>query len=100
MRLINSDGQIVDAKCEANGSGSASRAEANNYGVPAAFLWANTLLSCLALCMAVVGLIVFGIFYRELERENRVLQVKVDGMHAGLVAANIDTNPHVRGEQK
>lgn len=78
----------------------ATGAQANNYGVPAAFLWANTLLSCLALCMAVVGLIIFGIFYRELERETRVLQIKVDGMHAGMVAANLNPNPHVKGEQK
>lgn len=77
-----------------------SAAQANNYGVPSAFLWANTLLSCLALCMAVTGLVVFGIFYRELERENRVTQLKVDELRTALIAADIDPNPHTKGETK
>ena len=38
--------------------------------------------------------------YRELERENRVLQLKVDEFRMALITAGIDPNPHVKGESK
>jgi hypothetical protein len=91
-RLINSDGQIVDAKVIAKDGGNA--ASANNYGVPSAFLWVNTAISCLALAFAVVGLVVFGIFYRELEREVRIYGQKQDDMRASMIARDINPNNH------
>ena len=38
--------------------------------------------------------------YRELERENRLLQLKVDEFRMALINARIDPNPHVEGESK
>ena len=38
--------------------------------------------------------------YKELERENRLLQLKVDEFRMALMAAGIDPNPHVKGESK
>lgn len=38
--------------------------------------------------------------YKELERENRLLQLKVDEFRIALLNAHIDPNPHVEGEQK
>lgn len=38
--------------------------------------------------------------YRELERENRLLQLKVDEFRMALIKANIDPNPHPDGESE
>lgn len=38
--------------------------------------------------------------YRELERENRLMQLKLDEFRIALMNANIDPNPHVEGEAK
>lgn len=56
MEIINSDGQIVDAKCTADKGGSASRAEANYYGASDGFLWANTAMSAASLIAALTAL--------------------------------------------
>lgn len=69
-------------------------AQANNYGVPHAFLWANTVISCLALAISICGLIMFGILYREQEREARVAGQAVDDMRASLIARGINPNNH------
>jgi hypothetical protein len=38
--------------------------------------------------------------YKELERENRLLQLKVDEFRMALMKANIDPNPHLQEESK
>lgn len=54
----------------------------------------------LALGIAVGGLVFFGISYRELEREVRLQQLKLDEYRVALMNANIEPNPHVKGESK
>ncbi len=53
-----------------------------------------------ALGISVVGVQNYSRDYKELERENRVLQLKVDEFRMALIAANIDPNPHAEGESK
>jgi hypothetical protein len=38
--------------------------------------------------------------YRELERENRLAQLKIDEFRMALMKAGIDPNPHLDGESK
>lgn len=54
----------------------------------------------LALGVSIVTLINSGVAYRELERENRLLQLKVDEFRMALITAGIEPNPHAEGESK
>lgn len=38
--------------------------------------------------------------YRELERENRLAQLKIDEFRMALMKAGIDPNPHLEGESQ
>ena len=38
--------------------------------------------------------------YKELERENRLVQLKIDEYRMALMNAGIDPNPHLDGESK
>lgn len=54
----------------------------------------------LALGIALYGLIGTSRDYRELEREVRLQQLKLDEYRVALMNARIDPNPHVEGEAK
>jgi hypothetical protein len=54
----------------------------------------------IALGISVVGVQSYSRDYKELERENRLLQLKVDEFRMALMKANIDPNPHPEGESK
>jgi hypothetical protein len=54
----------------------------------------------IALGISLVGVQSYSRDYKELERENRLLQLKVDEFRIALMNANIDPNPHLDGEQK
>ena len=62
------------------------------------------LFSCLmagfALGLSVTTIYIQATAYRELERENRLLQLKVDEFRMALLTAGIDPNPHAKGESK
>jgi hypothetical protein len=67
-------------------------------------------LTPLLVALAAVALLISGLSlgvswwattaYREMERENRLLQLKVDEFRMALLNARIDPNPHVEGESK
>lgn len=50
--------------------------------------------------MSVMTIYLFGTSYRELERESRLQQLKMDEFRMALMKADIDPNPHVDGESK
>ena len=58
------------------------------------------IMSGLALGISSMTVYTQATAYRELERENRLLQLKVDEFRVALVTAGIDPNPHVKGESK
>ena len=73
-------------------------------------LWPVLVIAC---CLGLAGFLA-GLFatiysihaeltwsqsYRELERENRLAQLKIDEFRMALIAAGIDPNPHVPGEE-
>lgn len=66
-----------------------SAANASVTGVPPSLFWANTLIAGLALALALVALVVYGIFYRELEREVRLQRLETDEMNVRLALAKI-----------
>jgi hypothetical protein len=53
-----------------------------------------------SLGLSVTTIYIQATAYRELERENRLLQLKVDEFRMALIAADIDPNPHAKGESK
>ena len=53
-----------------------------------------------ALCTSLLTVYIQATAYRELERENRLLQLKVDEFRMALITADIDPNPHAQGESK
>lgn len=64
--------------------------------------WSALALICagVALGLSIMVTYVQATAYRELERENRLLQLKVDEFRAALMAAGIDPNPHLEAESK
>lgn len=54
----------------------------------------------LALGIGIYGLIAHSRDYRELEREVRLQQLKLDEYRMALMSADIDPNPHLKGEAK
>ncbi len=58
------------------------------------------LLSGFALAMAVMTLIVYSQNYRELERENRLMQQKYDDMKVEFLSRGMNPHPHMPGETK
>lgn len=58
------------------------------------------LVSGLALGVSALTAYMQATAYRELERESRLLQLKVDEFRMALIAAGIDPNPHVNGESQ
>jgi hypothetical protein len=67
-------------------------------------------LTPLLVALAAIALLIAGLSlgvswwattaYREMERENRLLQLKVDEFRMALITANINPNPHAEGESK
>jgi hypothetical protein len=104
MRLINSDGQITDARVIAQDGGNAASASVGNsvFMLPllVALAGLSLLVSGLALGIGWWSTSSYSRDYKELERENRLLQLKVDEFRIALMNANIDPNPHLDGEQK
>lgn len=79
----------------------------NRTNSPSAMIVETSKWSALALVVAGISLgLAFATFYRsetayrELERENRLLQLKVDEFRMALITAGIDPNPHLNGESK
>lgn len=65
--------------------------------------WTSALalvLSGIALGLSIMVVYVQATAYRELERESRLLQLKVDEFRMALITAGIDPNPHAEGESK
>lgn len=59
----------------------------------------------LVLASMALGISTYGLFftsrdYRELEREVRLQQLKLDEYRVALMKADIEPNPHVEGESK
>ena len=58
------------------------------------------LLSGFAMAGSIYANVYLGSAYKELERENRLLQLKVDEFRMALMKAGIDPNPHLDGESQ
>ena len=58
------------------------------------------ILSGVALGLSVVTLHNQAQAYKELERENRLAQLKIDEFRMALMNAGIDPNPHLEAESK
>lgn len=56
------------------------------------------IIAGLALGMSIYGVINQTRDYRELEREVRLQQLKLDEYRVALMNAGIEPNPHVKGE--
>ena len=64
------------------------------------YILAACIFSGLAIGISVVTLYVQATAYHELERENRLVQLKIDEYRMALMNAGIDPNPHLDGESK
>ena len=60
----------------------------------------SCIMSGLALGISTMTVYTQATAYRELERENRLLQLKVDEFRMALITAGIDPNPHTAGESQ
>jgi hypothetical protein len=60
----------------------------------------TSLLSGIALGLSMVTLIVYAQNYRELERENRLMQQKYDDMKVEFLSRGMNPHPHMPGESK
>ena len=58
------------------------------------------IMAGLSLGLSITTIYIQATAYRELERENRLLQLKVDEFRMALITADIDPNPHAEGESK
>lgn len=58
------------------------------------------LLSGIALALAIMTLVVYSQNYRELERENRLMQQKYDDMKVEFLSRGMNPHPHMPGESK
>lgn len=74
---------------ESISSNSAPVARASVSGVPPSLFWANTLIAGVALALALCAVIVYGVLYRELEREVRLQRLETDEMNVRLALAKI-----------
>lgn len=93
-RLINSDGQVVDAKVIAKDGGNAASARIGGDVVMLPLLLVLCVLTGLSL-----GVALWALSYADKARmESRLLQVKVEGFENALWAKGIDPNPHLPGE--
>lgn len=68
---------------------SSAAANASVSGVPPSLFWANTLIAGLALAIAVCAIVIYGVLYRELEREVRLQRLETDEMNVRLTLAKI-----------
>lgn len=59
-----------------------------------------SILSGIAVALAIMTLIVYSQNYRELERENRLMQQKYDDMKVEFLSRGMNPNPHMPGESK
>lgn len=60
----------------------------------------SCVMSGLALAFAISANWQYSQSYKELERENRLVQLKIDEYRMALMNAGIDPNPHLDGESK
>ena len=81
-----------------NGSGATVSIVETSKVMP--WLMLTCILSGFALAAAIYANVQYGQAYRELERENRLVQLKIDEYRMALMNAGIDPNPHLDGESK
>ena len=64
--------------------------------------WSALALICAGVALGLSIMVTYtqATAYKELERENRLLQLKVDEFRMALISAGIDPNPHLEGESK
>jgi hypothetical protein len=94
MRLINSDGQITDARVIAKDGGNAASASVGNSVLMLPLIMVLCVLVGLSL-----GVSLWALSYADKARmESRLLQVKVEGFENALHARGIDPNPHLPGD--
>lgn len=72
----------------------------NNDGIGRTGAIVLGIVAGLALGMAMLNTVLGGRDYRELEREVRLQQLKLDEYRVALMKADIEPNPHVDGESK
>lgn len=94
MRLINSDGQITDARVIAQDGGNAASASVGSS------VLLNPLIALLCVLVGLsLGVSMWALSYADKARmEARILQVKVEGFENALHAHGIDPDPHLRGQ--
>lgn len=56
------------------------------------------IIAGIALGMSILTLVMYSQSYKELERENRLLQLKVDDMRVALNSQGISTNKHAASD--
>jgi hypothetical protein len=94
MRLINSDGQITDARVIAQDGGNAAHASVGS----------NVLLSPLIILLCVLvglslGLSLWALQRAETaEKQALVAKLRTEGFTRALIAKGIDPYPHLEGE--
>ena len=87
--------ESIDVK---NGSGANVSIVETSKLLP--WLMLTCILSGFALAASIYANVHYGQSYKELERENRLVQLKIDEYRMALMNAGIDPNPHLDGESK
>lgn len=87
------DGFVRDATTKATAIGNRTRITVTDKTVA-------LVLAGIALGIALYGAFMQSRDYRELEREVRLQQLKLDEYRVALMKAGIDPNPHVSGESQ
>lgn len=94
MRLINSDGQITDARVVAHDGGNAASASVGN----------SVLLSPLIVVLCVLVGLSLGVSLWALsradtaEKQALIAKMRTEGFTRALIAKGIDPYPHLEGE--
>lgn len=93
-RLINSDGQITDARVVANDNGNAASASVGSNVVVLPLL--------IVLCVLVGMSIVFSLWALQraeaAEKQALVAKLRTEGFTRALIAKGIDPYPHLEGD--
>lgn len=98
MRLINSDGQITDARVVAQDGGNAASASVGNSVLMLPVL---VVIACTSMLIAGVALgfaLKASAESETAKRQARASEMRVEGFTRALIAHNIDPYPHIKGE--
>jgi hypothetical protein len=98
MRLINSDGQVTDARVIAQDGGNAASASIGNSVLLLPILIAITCLSMLIAGISLGFALKASADADAARRQARASEMRVEGFTRALIAHNIDPYPHVKGE--